>query len=45
MNLLGLPVIADVDFGHTLPMLTLPIGARAQLVAENNQAQLNLVQS
>jgi muramoyltetrapeptide carboxypeptidase len=27
----GIPVIADVDLGHTDPMLTIPLGARARL--------------
>lgn len=27
----GCPVLADVDFGHTAPMLTLPMGVRARL--------------
>ncbi len=27
----GIPVLADVDIGHTDPMLTLPLGARARL--------------
>lgn len=26
-----LPVLANVDFGHTSPQLTLPLGARAKL--------------
>jgi len=25
------PIVADVDFGHTAPQLTLPIGCRAEL--------------
>lgn len=28
------PVIADMDFGHTTPMLTLPIGCRARIDGE-----------
>ncbi len=28
------PVLADVDFGHTSPMLTLPVGVRAVLDAD-----------
>jgi muramoyltetrapeptide carboxypeptidase LdcA involved in peptidoglycan recycling len=27
----GIPVVADMDFGHTSPMLTLPIGVRARV--------------
>jgi muramoyltetrapeptide carboxypeptidase len=30
-NLEGRPVLANVDFGHTSPMATLPIGGRAHL--------------
>ncbi|MEC3978045.1 S66 peptidase family protein [Amycolatopsis sp. H20-H5] len=29
----GFPVLADVDFGHTEPMVTLPVGGRALLDA------------
>ncbi|MPZ70458.1 MAG: hypothetical protein GEU71_13170 [Actinobacteria bacterium] len=29
----GIPVLADVDIGHTDPMLTLPMGAMARLDA------------
>jgi len=25
------PIVADLDFGHTAPQLTLPIGVRAEL--------------
>jgi muramoyltetrapeptide carboxypeptidase LdcA involved in peptidoglycan recycling len=35
------PILADVDFGHTAPQLTLPIGCRAELdVAERRFAVL-----
>jgi muramoyltetrapeptide carboxypeptidase len=27
------PIVSDVDFGHTAPQLTLPIGVRARLDA------------
>jgi muramoyltetrapeptide carboxypeptidase LdcA involved in peptidoglycan recycling len=43
MRLTGVPVVADIDFGHTRPMLTLPIGGTAQLVAQGNQACINLL--
>ena len=29
----GFPIVADVDFGHTAPQLTLPIGCRAEVDA------------
>ena len=33
------PILADVDFGHTAPQLTLPIGCRAELdIAERRFA-------
>lgn len=39
----SIPVIAGVDFGHTMPMITLPIGGRAKIiVAPNNQVQITL---
>ncbi len=31
-ELRGIPVIANVDFGHTTPQLTFPIGGHAKLV-------------
>jgi muramoyltetrapeptide carboxypeptidase LdcA involved in peptidoglycan recycling len=27
----GFPVVADMDFGHTSPMFTLPVGCRAAI--------------
>jgi muramoyltetrapeptide carboxypeptidase len=29
----GFPVVADMDFGHTSPMLTFPVGCRAAIDA------------
>jgi muramoyltetrapeptide carboxypeptidase len=39
-----LPVIANCDFGHTTPMVTLPIGGRCQLTARQGKAVIKLVQ-
>ncbi len=33
----GFPILADVDCGHTTPMLTLPIGCAAMLDADENR--------
>ncbi len=33
----GIPIIANVDFGHTLPLFTLPIGGQAKIYAHQNQ--------
>jgi muramoyltetrapeptide carboxypeptidase LdcA involved in peptidoglycan recycling len=30
-ELAGIPVIANVDFGHTAPILTLPIGGLVEI--------------
>ena len=35
-----LPVIANVDFGHTTPMLTLPIGGRCEITSDRIQVQI-----
>ncbi len=36
-KLRNMPVISGVDFGHTLPMLTLPIGGTIRIEAETNK--------
>lgn len=36
----GIPVLANVDFGHTDPMLTVPLGATARLDADARQLEL-----
>lgn len=38
----NLPIIANVDFGHTDPKITFPIGGEANLKAQNNQIKLEL---
>lgn len=38
----GIPIIAGLDFGHTLPMLTLPIGGKIKIVATNSRANVSL---
>ncbi|MNC14537.1 Microcin C7 self-immunity protein MccF [compost metagenome] len=37
-----LPVIADVNFGHTSPMITFPIGGRARLDAAEEKIELRI---
>lgn len=36
----GIPVISNVDFGHTLPMATLPIGRNLSILANTRTAQI-----
>jgi muramoyltetrapeptide carboxypeptidase len=37
-RLVGLPVLANVDFGHTDPRITFPIGGRAALAVGTSNA-------
>jgi muramoyltetrapeptide carboxypeptidase len=39
-KLSNIPVLANVNFGHTKPMLTFPIGAKATLVLKSNISTL-----
>jgi len=39
-----LPVIANVNFGHTTPIITFPIGGTANLVAKNNKVKLEILE-
>jgi muramoyltetrapeptide carboxypeptidase LdcA involved in peptidoglycan recycling len=40
----GIPVLANVDFGHTTPQITFPIGGKAELVAERGRVQLKVME-
>jgi len=42
-ELQGLPIIADVDFGHTDPKITFPIGGTARLTAEYGQPTIEIL--
>ena len=41
-ELSDLPVMANVDFGHTTPIITFPIGGTAQVVAEPDDPRLTI---
>ena len=43
-TLAGLPILANVDTGHTSPMTTLPIGGQVAMSAEPGDAHLVLTQ-
>lgn len=43
-KLSGVPVIANLDFGHTCPITTLPIGGEVQVSAEPDKVQLKLLE-
>lgn len=38
----NIPVIANIDFGHTDPKITFPIGGKAKLIVENENSSLKL---
>lgn len=42
-ELRGIPVIAGVDFGHTTPHITFPIGGRAKIVAKKSDAAIEIL--
>lgn len=42
-NLKNIPIVANIDFGHTQPLLTLPIGGRMSVSAINNIIGLTLL--
>ncbi len=39
----NLPVIANVDFGHTTPIITFPIGGEVQISAKNGVAKITIL--
>lgn len=41
-ELKDIPVIAGVDFGHSTPIITFPIGGYAKLEASNNEIKLTI---
>lgn len=38
-----IPVVANMDFGHTSPLATLPIGGDVQLIATDNNPELRVL--
>lgn len=41
-QLKGIPVVYGIDFGHTMPMMTLPLGGRASLSAKDGKARFTI---
>jgi muramoyltetrapeptide carboxypeptidase LdcA involved in peptidoglycan recycling len=39
----NIPIVANLDFGHTAPLLTLPIGGQIKLSAKNNKLNFEIV--
>lgn len=40
----GLPIVANVDFGHTYPMITYPIGGRCGLATRGKKAEISILE-
>ncbi|MBS3168302.1 LD-carboxypeptidase [Candidatus Woesearchaeota archaeon] len=38
-----MPIIANVDFGHTNPIITFPIGGTARVLARENKVKLHII--
>lgn len=43
-ELRGLPIIANLDFGHTDPLLTLPLGGKIKIAVKNGQAAIDVLE-
>ncbi len=43
-ELRNLPIIANVDFGHTNPLFTFPIGGKARLLVNKNNVKLEIIE-
>ncbi|MFZ3054774.1 MAG: S66 peptidase family protein [Minisyncoccales bacterium] len=39
----SIPVVANVDFGHTTPMITFPIGGEAKITVKNKETEIKIV--
>ena len=42
-ELVGMPIVSNVDFGHTTPQMTFPIGGTVRLIAEKGKIKLTVV--
>ena len=42
-ELQGVPVVANVDFGHTDPLITFPIGGEVQLILQDQKRSLEIL--
>jgi len=42
-ELANIPIITGLDFGHTSPLLTLPIGGQIKIIAKNNKFNFEII--
>ena len=43
-ELKNIPIIANADFGHTMPMFTFPIGGACEIKASESSVVINLIE-
>jgi muramoyltetrapeptide carboxypeptidase len=43
-ELKDIPIIANVDFGHTTPQVTLPVGGSIEIIVINSKANIRIVE-
>ncbi len=43
-ELQGLPIVANVDFGHTNPMITFPVGGTCEITVSATSQQVMLIE-
>ncbi|WP_339059903.1 S66 peptidase family protein [Tepidibacillus marianensis] len=43
-ELASIPIIADVDFGHTYPQITFPIGGKVSIVAKGEKSTIKILE-
>jgi len=39
-----LPIIANIDFGHTTPLATLPVGGSLEIMAMADNAKIRIIE-
>jgi|688.fasta_scaffold75085_3 muramoyltetrapeptide carboxypeptidase len=44
LELKNIPIIANIDFGHTTPASTLPIGGVIEVIAENSKPTIKIIE-
>lgn len=43
-ELQNIPIIANVDFGHTTPITTMPIGGSLEISATTDNAKIRIIE-
>jgi len=43
-ELKNIPIVANIDFGHTTPMITLPVGGSLEILASQNDVKIRVIE-